>query len=79
MAIAGSSRRNSHFMTASLTASIVGILLAFEFIAEVLLLSPSIVGFMTIQVTVQYLCITEPLCGGYKRLVKSVFLDVQWC
>ena len=35
MAVAGSSRRNTHFMTASLTVSIVGILLAFEFIAEV--------------------------------------------
>ena len=41
MAVAGSSRRNSHFMTASLTISIVGILLAFEFIAEVVLLFPT--------------------------------------
>jgi len=35
MATAGSTRRNNHLMTASLTASLVGMLLAFEFIAEV--------------------------------------------
>ncbi|KAL3133563.1 hypothetical protein ABBQ38_007411 [Trebouxia sp. C0009 RCD-2024] len=35
MAVAGSSKRSTHFMTASLTVSILGILLAFEFIAEV--------------------------------------------
>ena len=35
LAVAGSSRRSTHFMTASLTVSIVGTLLAFEFIAEV--------------------------------------------
>ena len=40
MAVAGSSRRSTSFMTASLTVSVVGILLAFEFIAEVPVLSP---------------------------------------
>ena len=35
MAVAGSSTCSTNFMTASLTVSVVGILLAFEFIAEV--------------------------------------------
>ena len=35
MAIAGSSRRNTHYFTASLIVSVVGMLLAFEFVAEV--------------------------------------------
>ncbi len=33
--MAGSTKRNTHLMTASLAVSLVGMLLAFEFVAEV--------------------------------------------
>lgn len=35
LAVAGSTKRNTHLMTASLAVSLVGMLLAFEFVAEV--------------------------------------------